>query len=304
MTQIITNYLRPLPFLTGLLVSLILIQPVSANTVKSVSAASSVANKTTQSPLTVLQSKLVQGGFLIGQVKAGTQVEFLDRNLVVNSQRQFIIGFGRDFPDTATLKLTHSNTTESVQFNIRKRQWKIERIDGLPPSKVNPKSAAVLKRIAEDVREIKKGRAMESSLNYFLHPFIYPAKGRISGVYGSQRVLNGEPKRPHYGQDIAAPVGTPVIAPLSGIVRVAHPDMFYSGATVILDHGHGLTSTYLHLDKIHVTVGQEIKQGELMATIGQSGRATGPHLDWRINWHNQRLDPALFIDDTLEKAAN
>lgn len=129
----------------------------------------------------------------------------------------------------------------------------------------------------------------------FMQSFIWPSIGPISGVYGSQRILNGQPRRPHFGVDVAAPTGTPVRAPAAGIITLAHPDMYFSGGTVILDHGHGVSSSFLHLSRIHVQVGQRVEQGELIAEIGATGRVTGPHLDWRMNWFGQRIDPALLV---------
>ena len=124
--------------------------------------------------------------------------------------------------------------------------------------------------------------------------FQWPAIGPISGVYGSQRIYNGTPRSPHYGVDVAVPTGTPVLAPSSGVVTLAEPDLFYSGGTIILDHGFRLSSSFLHLSKVHVAVGQEVKQGELIGEVGATGRATGPHLDWRMSWRNQRIDPQLL----------
>ncbi len=246
--------------------------------------------------VSIIRSELVQGGFLIAQVASDVNVEFLNRQVDKDGKGIFIIGFGRDHPSQDSLILTKDGKSYQFSLKIAPREWKIERIDGLPPSKVSPKSPEVLKRISQEAQQIREVRASISQLPFFLQGFRLPAKGRISGEYGSQRILNGEPKRPHYGQDIAAAVGSPVYAPASGVVVLAHPDMYFSGATLVIDHGFGLTSTYLHLNEIKVNVGQSIEQGDLIGTIGQTGRATGPHLDWRINWFEQRLDPALFIN--------
>lgn len=242
---------------------------------------------------------MTQGGYLIGEInrlESSKRLVFLDQEVSVDENGKFIIGFGRDFPEVAELKVLKNSGEEVLKFAIAPREYRIERIDGLPPKKVNPTSKEVLDRIRKDSSEIRLARKTISSLPYFADTFKMPAQGRISGYYGSQRILNGDPKRPHFGQDIAAPVGTPVYAPASGKVTLAHTDMFYSGATIIIDHGYGLNSTYLHLNSISVKVGQQVKQGEQIGTIGESGRATGPHLDWRINWLNQRLDPALFVE--------
>ena len=165
----------------------------------------------------------------------------------------------------------------------------------LPLFLVLPTHSAVLTRIKDDNRAVGKARALRDERIGFMQQFIWPAEGRISGVYGSQRVLNGKPKNPHYGVDVAGPVGQPVYAPADGVITLYHPDLYYSGGTLIMDHGHGITSTFLHLSKGHVKKGQVVKQGDLIAEIGATGRVTGPHLDWRMNWLNQRVDPALLV---------
>ena len=130
---------------------------------------------------------------------------------------------------------------------------------------------------------------------YYIDGFSWPAKGRISGVYGSQRVLNGKPRNPHFGLDIAAPTGSDVYAPADGLVTLTHPDMLLSGGTIILDHGQGLSSSFLHLSEILVEAGLFVKQGDLIARIGATGRASGPHLDWRMNWLDRRVNPQLLL---------
>jgi murein DD-endopeptidase MepM/ murein hydrolase activator NlpD len=157
-----------------------------------------------------------------------------------------------------------------------------------PPKKV-------LERIRRENRMIKKVRAVDSATPHFLKGWIWPSKGRISGVYGSQRVLNGKPRRPHFGVDVAAPVGTPVVAPSDGVVTLVEKDLYYTGGTIIIDHGHGLSSAFLHMNDVTVKKGQAVKQGDRIGTIGKTGRATGPHLDWRINLFDARIDPQLLV---------
>ena len=142
---------------------------------------------------------------------------------------------------------------------------------------------------------VKKARTIDDPRADFLSGFRWPIKGRISGVYGSQRILNGEPRRPHFGIDIAAPTGTKVGAPADGVVTMVHPDMFFSGGTMIVDHGHGLSSAFLHLSRILVEKGDRVVQGQTIAEVGSTGRSTGPHLDWRINLFDRRLDPSLLV---------
>jgi len=237
-----------------------------------------------------------QGSMIIGQLVGDGSVFFGDKQLTLDQAGYFVFGVGRDAEAEVKLILKRLNHEEVVPIKIAPRQWKIERVDGLPPSKVSPKAPEVLKRIAAEAKLVRTARNQESSLNYFKMPFIMPAEGRISGVYGSQRILNGEPKRPHFGLDVANQVGTAVIAPAHGVVSLVHKDMFYSGGTLIIDHGQGISSTYIHLNSIDVKVGQTVEQGQKIATIGATGRATGPHLDWRLNWFQTRLDPHLLIN--------
>ena len=249
-----------------------------------------------QEPLLLsLKGDLTQGGLVVGQAVKGSKVTFEDKQLELTPEGYFVFGFHRDMPDTATLLVSKGKQEEVQKLFIRKRDYNIERIDGLPPSKVNPMKPETLKRIRKEGALVSKARAKTSKDEFFMQDFIWPAKGRLSGFYGSQRVLNGEPKRPHYGVDVAAPTGTEVVAPADGIVRLAYDDMFYSGGTLIVDHGYGVSSTFIHLNSIEVEEGQKVKQGQRIATIGATGRATGPHLDWRINWFNSRLDPQLLV---------
>ncbi|MRX26780.1 M23 family metallopeptidase [Kangiella sp. HZ709] len=241
-----------------------------------------------------LKGDFAQGGLVIGQAAPKAQVEFNGTQLKISDDGYFVFGFHRDHEAAATLTLTKGSLKEVQPIHIRKRQYNIERVDGLPPSKVNPIKPEVLKRIRKEGAMVAAARAKTSDLRHFMQDFIWPAKGRLSGFYGSQRVLNGDPKRPHYGVDVAAPTGTPVVAPADGIVRLAYDNMFYSGGTLIVDHGFGVSSTFIHLNSIDVEEGQVVKQGDLIATIGATGRATGPHLDWRINWFKSRLDPQLM----------
>lgn len=246
--------------------------------------------------LTILTAEPKQGSMIVGRVNADAQVLFNDKKLRINPQGYFVFGVGRDAPAKIELTVISQQNQVKYPIQIASREWQVERIDGLPPSKVSPKSKEVLSRIKREAKLVRHARNTESEVDYFKMPFIMPAEGRISGVYGSQRILNGEPKRPHYGLDVANKVGTKVIAPADGVVLLTHEDMFYSGGTLIIDHGHGISSTYIHLNSIDVAVGQQLKQGDVIGTIGATGRATGPHLDWRLNWFNTRLDPHLLIE--------
>ena len=242
-----------------------------------------------------LDGAFQQGGLIIGTTEPGAQVVLGDRPVRVTSTGRFILGFGRDAGPNARLTVTYPDgTAKELPLFVEQRTYQVQRIDGLPPKMVTPPEE-VLARIRKDNAKIAEVRAIDRPEALFERGFIWPARGRITGVFGSQRILNGQPRRPHYGIDIAAPVGTPVVAPSDGVVSLAEGDLYYTGGTVILDHGHGLTSAFLHLEEVTVVPGQLVGQGERLGTVGATGRATGPHLDWRINWFTERLDPALLV---------
>ena len=243
----------------------------------------------------VLDGDLVQGGLIFGRVTPGADVQVADRVLRVSPEGRFILGFGRDAEAEVELNVTYPDGSKEARLlPVKARQYDIQRIDGVAKKYVSP-SEEVLERIKQENAEIARVRAIDHPEAFFDNGFIWPVVGRISGVYGSQRIFNGEPRRPHFGVDVAAPKGTPVNAPADGIVTLAESDLYYSGGTVILDHGHGLTSAFLHMDSLSVEVGQRIKQGVKIGTLGSTGRSSGPHLDWRINWFEERIDPQLLV---------
>ena len=243
-----------------------------------------------------LDGEAVQGGLIFGKTHPGARVSLEDTEIMVAPDGSFVIGFGRDETGSRTLFVREaSGETETTELNIAQREYKIERVDGLPPRTVTPDPEAS-ERIRQEIALVTSARTRRDPKPWYEEGFAWPASGRISGVYGSQRVLNGEPRRPHYGLDIAAPTGSPVYAPADGIITLAHPDMYFSGGTIILDHGQGLSSSFLHLSKILVEAGTTVKKGDLIAEIGATGRASGPHLDWRMNWLNQRVDPQLLFE--------
>lgn len=243
------------------------------------------------------EGKFVQGGLVTGYTVPGSRVNFDGRNVRVSEDGVFLIGFGRDAKPESTLEIVFPDGSRSVRrVEVARRNYKIQRIDGLPPRKVTPK-AEDLKRIREEYALVKAARRRDDPRTDFLRGFIWPAVGRISGVYGSQRILNGEARRPHFGVDVAAPVGTPVVAPADGLVTLVHPDMFFSGGTIVIDHGHGLSSSFLHLSEVLVKEGQRVERGDLIARIGATGRATGAHLDWRMNLFDARIDPQLLVSE-------
>lgn len=241
------------------------------------------------------EGEAVEGGLLIGRTESGAQVHVDGTRVRVSPQGAFLVGFHRKEPDPVVVSVRfRDGTTTSRRFKAKRRKYVVQRIDGLPPRKVAP-TAEDLKRIRKENALARKARARDDARTDFLAGFSWPTVGPISGVYGSQRILNGEPRRPHYGVDIAVPTGTPVHAPAAGVVTLAYPDMFFSGGTLILDHGHQLSSTFLHLSKLIAREGQRVERGEVIAEVGATGRVTGAHLDWRINWKKKRLDPALLL---------
>jgi len=236
-----------------------------------------------------------QGELLFGQTRPGAEVTLDGEPLMVTRDGHFVLGFGRDADATRALRVELDDGSV-VERRLRpgKREYPIERVDGLPPETVTP-PPEVLERIRREAARVAQARARRDPRADWSVDFQWPAAGRISGVYGSQRILNGEPRRPHYGIDIAAPTGTPVRAPAPGVITLAEPNLYFSGGTVILDHGHGLSSTFLHLSKVDTEVGERVTQGQIIGRVGASGRATGAHLDWRMNWRDQRVDPRPLV---------
>jgi len=242
-----------------------------------------------------LEGDPVQGGLMFGRTAPGSAVSLDGQDVMVSAEGRFVIGFGRDEKGPQTLQVVAPDGTRHERtFAIESRDYRIERVDGLPPRTVTPDPADA-ERIKREIALVSDARKRLDDRTDYAEGFSWPAGGRISGVYGSQRVLNGEPRRPHYGLDIAAPTGTAVRAPAAGVVTLAHADMFYSGGTIILDHGQGLSSTFMHLSKVLVASGERVEPGALIGEIGATGRASGPHLDWRMNWRDRRVDPQLLL---------
>lgn len=245
-----------------------------------------------------LTGELIQGGLVMGKVSAGTRVTLDGEAIPVTDEGRFVLGFDRDAPPTAELRLAYPDgETTSRELAIRQREYDIERIDGLPERKVTPPKET-LERIQQEARQIEAARekAQQTEHLYTDGNFIWPLLGRISGVYGSQRILNGKPKRPHYGVDIVASRGSPVQAPADGVVAFTHPGMYFNGKTVVLNHGLGLTSTYIHLSETEVEQGAWVDQGQTIGRVGNTGRTTGPHLHWGISWFDRHIDPRLLVE--------
>lgn len=242
-----------------------------------------------------LDGKAVQGGLMVGKASPGTSLSLDGRAIAVTQEGDFLLGFGRNAKPKAVLSIRHPDgRAETRTLSVAARTYKIQRIDGLPPRKVEPNPADVKRIVAERdlLRRVRANIALEPR---FRSGFVWPSKGRISGVYGSQRILNGQPRQPHLGVDVAAPTGTPVVAAADGVVALAHDGMFFTGKTVHIDHGLGLGTVYAHLSALTVRQGQRVKKGQTIGRIGKTGRATGPHLHWGMTLGAVRLDPALVV---------
>ncbi len=244
-----------------------------------------------------LNGQFKQGGMVVGSVTGVKAVSFNGTALKLSNQGDFVFGFGRDFPETATLEFVLNNGETLVEpIEVAKREYNIQRIEGISKKiMAKEKPPKTLKRISREMQAVKVARDRHVNSLAFKSQFVWPVIAPISGVYGSQRVYNGQPGRPHYGVDMAAPTGTKVVAPADAVVTLAHDNMYYSGGTLIMDHGFGVSSSFLHLSELLVKEGEQVKQGQVVAKIGAGGRATGPHLDWRMNWYKQRIDPALLV---------
>ena len=248
----------------------------------------------TSASAVTFQGKFIQGHFIIGKTKPDTKILIGKKEVKVSKNGYFVFGIDRDRKfDVLITKIINGNK-EKIVKKVFKRKYKIQRIDGLEESKVTPPEE-VYKRIKEENNRIGEARAINSDLTFFKDQFIMPVKGIITGVYGSQRILNGKPKWPHYGIDIAAELGTKIKSSGTGTVTMAENDLYYTGGTIIMDHGHGISTIYSHLDKVMVKVGDQINQGDIIGTVGSTGRSTGPHLDFRINWFQTRLDPMSVL---------
>ncbi|WP_370300303.1 M23 family metallopeptidase [Abyssibacter sp.] len=250
-------------------------------------------------PTLALRDDVTQGAMVRGATSAGATVTMNGQSLPVSAEGAFVFAVARAFEGDVTLRATDvDGSTAELIVPVANREFEVQRIDGLPQDKVTPpRTQEVQDRIWQDVVQIRKGRGVESQRTDFTEAFLWPVDGIVTGVFGSQRILNGTPKSPHSGLDIAGDTGTPVLAPAGGVVTLWHPDMYFTGGTLIVDHGHGITSTFIHLSDTLVAEGDVVTQGQAIAKVGATGRATGPHLHWSMNWGKVRIDPQLLLPE-------
>ena len=244
----------------------------------------------------VFPASASQGAMVIGKVPAGSTVRYAGRELRVSSYGSVVFGIGRDEKGPLQVQVRRADgSSEIATITVTARDWPVERVNGVPPKTVNP-PPAIAERIAREQAQVTESRKRDDARTDFAQTFIWPVQGRISGRFGNARVYNGQPGAGHSGMDIAAPTGTPVKAPAAGIVSFAAPDLYLTGGTLVLDHGFGISSNFLHLSRIDVKVGDRIEQGQVIAAVGATGRATGPHLHWGMNWFDTRIDPLLVLE--------
>lgn len=268
---------------------------------KHCSALAAVVMALAASPLALgaclqFDGSLQQGGFIWGKVAPGSVVTLDGEQLDVLADGTTFAGFGRDAAASTELVVSGAQPCRET-LQVARREYQIQRVEGVPQKTVTPPPEE-LERIRREATLVANARAPKLArpdlLNSVLAGFVWPVEGPISGVYGSQRFYNGEPRRPHFGVDVAVPTGTIVRAPAAGRVTLAEPDLYFSGGTVILDHGYRLSSSFLHMSEVSVQVGDELQAGDIIGAVGATGRATGPHLDWRMNWREERIDPQLL----------
>ena len=244
-----------------------------------------------------LQGNYTQGGLIFGKTEPGNRVELNGQTLALSANGRFLIGFGRNADKKATLKITGLDGEVDTKFlKVLPRVYKVQRIDGLSSRKVIPKPEDLV-RVREDNASITRVRGLSTNKAHFSSGFIWPVTGLITGVFGSQRILNGKPRSPHNGTDIAALKGTVIRAPADGVVVLLHGNMFYTGKTLMLDHGFGLTSVYAHMSALLVSKGDLVKKGTPIGKVGKTGRATGAHLHWGVTLNHTHLDPLLLVGD-------
>jgi murein DD-endopeptidase MepM/ murein hydrolase activator NlpD len=260
----------------------------------------SAATQSDATALTDCSGALVQGGAVACRGIPGAIVRIGRAETTIGADGWVVIGFGRDAGprETAEVELP-DGSRRAHEFGVAARAFGISRIDGLPPEQVDTYTPEQLARIRDSSRRKEAGDRSREPLSAFLVGFMSPVDGRKTSAFGKQRILNGVPKRPHYGVDLAAPVGTPVRAPAAGIVALADDDLYFEGAMIVLDHGQGFLSKYLHVSRIDVAVGDRVERGQVIGAVGSRGRSTGPHLCWRLKWRDRNLDPEQWLESAI-----
>jgi murein DD-endopeptidase MepM/ murein hydrolase activator NlpD len=244
----------------------------------------------------VFPASVSQGAMVIGKVPSGSSVRHAGRKLRVTGYGTVVFGVGRDQAGPLQVEVQAPNApAQSIEIAVTPREWPIERVNGVPAATVNPPKH-IAQRIAREQALVVAARKRDDARTGFTQAFVWPVRGRISGRFGNQRIYNGTPKSPHSGMDIAAANGTPVLAPAAGVVTLAASDLYLTGGTVLLDHGHGISSNFLHLSRLDVEVGDRVEQGQRIGAVGATGRATGPHLHWGMSWFDTRIDPLLVLE--------
>ena len=245
---------------------------------------------------TDFKGNFYQGNLIIGKAEPGSIIYIDKKNIKISKEGYFTFGLSKDRKNDVIINVINQNKKEELIKKVYKKNYQIQKIDGLPQKQVTPPKE-VYERIKNDNKLIAAARSIDSDYTYFSNKFEVPIENIIiTGVYGSQRILNGIPKSPHYGLDFAAKEGTPIKAMLDGEVTLSEKDLYYTGGTIIFDHGHGVSTLYMHLKDVNVSKGQKVKKGEVIGTVGKTGRSTGAHLDIRLNWYDVKLDQASVLD--------
>lgn len=257
------------------------------------------SEQTAASQRIVFPASVSQGALVFGKLPPGSSATYADRNLRVSGYGTVVFGVGRNEAGPLQVQVTRPDGShETVSIAVTPRQWKEERINGVPPKTVNP-PPEIAARIQREQARVSAARERDDDRTDFAQAFIWPVKGRISGRFGNARVYNGQAAPSgHSGMDIAVPTGTPVKAPAAGVITFADPDLYLTGGTILLDHGFGVSSNFLHLSRLDVKVGDRVEQGQVLGAVGATGRATGPHLHWGMSWFSTRIDPLLVLERT------
>jgi murein DD-endopeptidase MepM/ murein hydrolase activator NlpD len=281
--------------MTPLLLSVCASGPTQAQSTSAAVTTTSPAQTQTDNR-TVFPASVSQGALVFGKVPPGSKVSYAGRLLRVSNYGTVVFGVGRDEKGPLEIEIKRADgIREAVLVAVTPRDWPVEHINGVPPKTVNP-PPAIAERIKREQAQVTAARNRDDDRTGFAKPFIWPVQGRISGRFGNGRVYNGQPGAGHSGMDIAAPNGTPIKAPAAGVVTFATPDLYLTGGTLLLDHGFGVSSNFLHLSRIDVKVGDVVEQGQVIGAVGATGRATGPHLHWGMNWFDVRVDPLLVLE--------